>query len=254
MKKKRKPAPNVTLTPVAQSIADLIQSIANGSQRKFASLAGCSQPLISRIVNGQQQPGRELVSRIAKIDGVDGDALLAKLEEDSHASRADDFEVPVASCLLPSAPVDRLITGTLAVPASQYRSTLYAVPARACDPAFSDPSECLLPDDLIVMESSTQLLSQNVQLLHGQLCAVAINDDAGPAITLRRVRIGLSEDTKRRAIYVLGDQERGGRFAIQGRQQRLILLDGTEELESPDEREVALSDIVGLALSVTRKL
>lgn len=101
-------------------------------------------------------------------------ALLVSLNDSTELGIADEYAVPITTALIRSISTrDGLSTGTLAVPAVLYRSTVYAVPAWTCEPACSDPSERLRTDDLILIESSTKLLRQNLQMLDGKLCAIA---------------------------------------------------------------------------------
>jgi transcriptional regulator with XRE-family HTH domain len=239
--------------PIAQQIADLVESIGDGSQRTFATRVGCSQPVISRIVNGQQKPGRDLIARIAKLDGVDGQALLASLDEPMPYDITDDYLIPIATRLLRSAPEPhQLSASTLAVSRAVFRPTIYAVPARSCEPAFSDPSERLRADDLIVMDSSTEDLRLDVQMLHGKLCAV----DSADTITLRRVWVKYDPDLKKRAVYTCPDAKvevyRDQKYG--DKPLRSIQLDLPEDVlqaKFVDER-IDVSAIVGMAVQLIR--
>ena len=248
-----KPNSKNKLTPFAQQIVELIESVGGGSQRKFADVAGCSQSVISRIANDQQKPSPDLIERISRLDGVDGKALLASLDEPLPYDITDDYLIPIATRLLRSAPEPhQRSASTLAVSRTVFRPTIYAVPARACEPAFTDPSERLRADDLIVMESSTEGLPQDVQMLHGKLCAVASAD----AITLRRVWVRYDPSLDRRAIFTCPDakvddyreQKYGGKFL---RSIQLELPEDSPQEEFVDEA-IDVSAIVGMAVQLIR--
>lgn len=241
--------------PIARQIADLVESVGGGSQRAFAKMVGCSQPVISRIVNGQQPPSRELVERIAQLDGVDAEALLASLDDPLPHDLKKDFLVPIADSLLRSAPgADQPLSGAVAVSRTIFRSTLYAVRARTCEPAFGDPSERLRADDLILIDSSTEHLRQNLQRLNGKLCAI----DGGDTITLRRVWVMYDQVRGKWAVHTCADAKvkdyRDQRF--EGRRLRDIQFDYPEQ--APEEEfvdaEVDVAAVVGVAIQLIRSL
>lgn len=246
------------LTPAAQKIVELIETIGGGSQRKFAAMTGCSQSVLSRVANGQQEPGRELIERIAKLAGVDGKSLLDSRDQATHHDLTDDFLVPIVTSLLRSAPEpNQLSASTLAVSRAIYRPTLYAVPARACEPACSDPAERLRPDDLIVVESSTTRFRQNLMMLNGKLCAVIVNEEETETITLRRVWVEFDLHREKRAILTCPDAKVKKLFDKKYRKYpRFIQLDLPENPPESDyvDTEISVTAIVGIAVQVIRTL
>lgn len=260
-KSRRKPK----LSPVAQKIVDLIDSEAGGSQRRFASMVGCAQPVLSRIVNGRQEPGRDLVERIAKLDGVDRQSLLDCLGERADEDFFEECSIPIAPCLLRSCPPggsDQLTASTLAVSYSVHRPSLYAVQARMCEPAFSDPSERLRPDDLIVIESSTAQFRSNLMMLNGKLAVVVVNDETGETVTLRRVWVRFDAKRRRRVVCTCSDakvdnyleQKFGGKLL------RAIELDPPERIPAAEvltkfvNEEIDIAAIAGMAIQLIRNL
>jgi transcriptional regulator with XRE-family HTH domain len=253
------------LSAIAQRIADLIDTVGGGSQRAFAAKIKCSQPVLSRIVNGQQQPGRDLIERIAQLDGVDKESLLESLDDAHRADNTGELLIPVTQCLLPSFSANHrelATANTLAVPNSLYRPTLYAVPARMCEPAYSDPSERLRPDDLIVIESATERFQRNLSMLSGRLCAVLMRDDTGDSLTLRRVWVRFDSDLGSRQVITCSDAKVGAfRERKFGKKLlRSIQLDPPEQLpEAGDAAElidqpIDVSAITGLAVQLIRNL
>lgn len=244
------------LSPVAQKISDLIESVGGGSQRTFAGLVGCSQPVISRIVNGQQKPGRDLIERIDQLDGVDREAIMASLDEPIRFDITDDFLIPIVSSLLRSPPEpDQITASSLAVSHAIYRPTLYAVQASACEPAFDDPSEKLRPNDLIVIDSSTDRFQQNQQMLNGKLCAVI---DKGENITLRRVWIKFDDRQKKRVLFTCPDakvecylNQKFGEKLL-----RSIQLDPPEQVPEREfiDDKILVTSIVGIAVQIIRNV
>lgn len=260
--KLRKKAP---LSAIAHAVAELMNRIADGNQREFARMIGCAQPVISRIVNGKQQPSRELLERIGKLNGVDRDALIAALEltnqEEEDEEDISETQIPVAQCLLDGPPASRsshFTTSTVAVSPAVFRHSLYAVSAKACEPAFSDPSERFRGDDLIVIESLVDSLRKNLQGLNGKLCVVVIRGSDGDTITLRRVWLSFENQKNQWCVRTcpdsklnkLLDEKFGGKFL------REIELDLPESPPAAKyiAQPVGVSDIVGVAIQLIRTL
>ncbi len=123
---------NQKLSLAARKMRELVESVGGGSQRAFASQVGCSQPVISRILNGQQEPGKDLIEKIAGLKGVDG-AELKRAYEESLSGLGEDYQVPIASCLLDGSPLankEKLTPGSIAVSRTVYSPTVYAVRSR----------------------------------------------------------------------------------------------------------------------------
>jgi len=251
------------LSAAAQVISDLIESLADGNQRKFAGLVNCAQPVLSRIVNGQQQPGRDLMGRIAELEGVDKELLFASLE--TRTDDSDRCSIPIAQCLLESFPgqeEDLMTAYTLSVPLKVFRQTLYGVPARICEPAFSDLSERLRADDLIVIDAAVTRMRTNLAMLEGKLCVVQIQNKSGNSLTLRRVWVRFDQRSQDRRILTCADAnvEQYQVLKHEGKMLRSIQLDPPEELPRSHEaaklidQTIELSAIKGIAIQVIRNL
>lgn len=239
-----------------------MNTVAKGNQREFARLVGCAQPVVSRIVNGQQQPSRALLERIAKLEGVDRDDLMAKLEStNSEDALVCETQIPVAHCLLAGSPGSHsrhFTSSTVAVPLTVFRPSLYAVKAKSCEPAFGDPAERFRSDDLIVIESSVDALRKNLQGLNGKLCVVVVPGSDGDTITLRRVWLSFENQKNHWCLKTCPDSQLHKWLdeKIGGKHLRRI------ELESPESppasryiaQPVAVSDIVGVAIQLVRTL
>ena len=133
-KRKRKSVQNPQ-KELARELTRLIDTLGNGSQRQFAERVGCSQSVLSRVINGQSRPGPDLLDRIGRLPGVDTRKLRALAEAESRGGR--DEVVPLLDALQ-AGPVEHTSsTGHyLTIPVSISRPGMYAVRADACQPAI----------------------------------------------------------------------------------------------------------------------
>ena len=259
------------LSPSAKMVSELVRTLGGGSQRKFARLVGCAQPVISRIVRGEQQPGRDLLERIAKVKGVDRDALMATLVPSIEMGETANALVPVFDGLLngsPAAQQGRLTGETVAVAPLGFRPTLYAVRARACASVLNNEQERMLPNDLVIIESHMTYFRKDVQSLNRRLCVIDQCKTGVVSITLKRVWVRCSEDGEGGEIRTLAPSG----YPTQ-REKRAITLEepevlqsekvgtsdggGTAEVNPPDRGRsevVSFDDIVGVATQLIRKL
>jgi len=253
--------PKSTLSTSAQMVTELVERISSGNQRAFARAVGCSQPVLSRILNGRQQPGRELLERIAALPGVDRDELLATLKVDTTLDRAAETMVPVANSLLdgnPASRPDQLTARTIILSPDVYRPSLYAVSAKACEPAYSDALERMRADDLIIIESKVEGMRRNLQILNGKLCVIVVRGSKGNTITLRRVWVKFDAKQADWAVRTCPDAKvenfRSDKYG--NRLLRSIVIDLPEALPEPEyvDQVVDVNDIVGIAVQLVRHL
>jgi len=254
-------AKRTMLSSSAQMITELVERISSGNQRAFARAVGCSQPVLSRILNGKQEPGRELLERIAVLDGVDRAALLATLNADTAVNWAAETMVPIANSLLDGNPAgrrDQLTTRTIALSPDIYHPSVYAVPARMCEPAFSDARERMRADDLIVIDSKVEGMRRNLQILNGKLCVIVIRGPENNTITLRRVWVKFDAKQAGWAICTCPDAKvedfRSEKYG--DRLLRSIVIDLPETPPEPQyvDHVVDVNDIVGIAVQLVRHL
>ncbi len=253
MAKKRKPK----LSPIASKIAGLVNELADGNNSKFARLVGCTRPVISRVVRGEQEPGANLLKRIGAIKGVDSKELF-ELAQDKIRT-ADWTYIPIAMCLLPGKPNTNpslLTNKSVEVPAGIYTSSLYALPASECDSNF-DSLEGLQPSDLIVFETEVKSFKENLRGLSGKMCAIAEKGKGAKALTLQRVSCQMNS-SKRWHLSVDNTPKEPNR--------RLVDIHGTEganEDDSGDEtsgqpsvssEKIDLSQVRGFAVISIRYL
>ena len=264
----KKPTRMPRLSPSARMIADLVATVGGGSQREFARLVGCAQPVISRIVTGQQRPGKKLLERIAKVDGVDRKALMATLQPTLEMGELSNTMVPIAHGLLDGLPAERrerLTEHAVGVSPLVYRPTLYAVSAEACEPAFSDEAELMHKNDLLIFDADKDRLRKNIGELSGRLCAVSCHKAGISRTLLLRVCVWVGPDGKDWQITVAPGPPRfrGNRWSYSlvpplREKDVLFVLPGPERYRWTSESErpesIRVDDIVGVAVSMIRDL
>lgn len=249
------------LSPISKEIVGLVEQ--TGGQRAFAKAVGVSQPLISRIVNGLQEPGEDLLRAISKLPGVNQNSFW---ERASLLTRKEsDFSVPIAHALLPSSPSsnpDELTAENIAVSNTVYRHSVYAIRAKQCHPVFLDPSEALQADDLVVIESSVKKFSKNIRRLDGKLCCVIVESDGCQVITLRRVYAVYDTVTKTWSLKYSSEEKIAelveAKLSVKKHRKELrhISLDPPDSNpgENFTDTVIELDDISGVAIQLIRNL
>ncbi|MEO2034270.1 MAG: helix-turn-helix transcriptional regulator [Planctomycetaceae bacterium] len=268
----------IKLSPAAERIRTLIRDAADGSQRGFARMVGCSQTVISRIVNGQQEPGRKLLRKIAQLAEVDDpEELLALLDPKTQDDLRFANHLPVANRLLDAPPESRpaqLTAINLAVPADTHRRSRYAIEADKCFGDRELREHLMDPADLIVIEASPQLIRRNAAALSGRLCVIASFVDGCTQCTLCRPSFesgtlmvdSPSEDAGEvranehsgRVLDLVDplakpDNVAGKELAIASKKPADHGTVGKED-DTVGKKEVSIDQVVGLAISMTRTL
>ena len=249
------------LSRISKEIVGLVEQA--GGQRAFAKAAGVSQPLISRIVNGLQEPGEDLLIAISKLPGVDQETFWERAS--LSTSKETEFLVPIAHALLSSSPAssaDELTAETVAVSNSVYRHSLYAIRAKHCHPTFLDPSEGLQPEDLVVIDTSVEKFSKNIRRLDGKLCCVKTQAERYQAITLRRVYAVYEVGTKTWMLKYCSEEKITELIKAKqstkklGKELRSVLLDLPDSNPGDEftDNVIELDAISGVAIQLIRNL
>ena len=245
------------LSPICQKIAELVKSA--GGQQAFADSIGFSQSLVSRLVNGRQEPNADLVAAIGELPAVKSDELF---ELANLAALDDGTNVSIFHCLLEGEPDNHseLRTGeTIAVPSSLSRRSIYAVKGKVCKPAKFDPAECIQPEDVVIIETRVADL-HNVQRLDGKLCAIAVGSKRDRAITLRRVFTEFDARKKTTVLKFCSDARFDELVKMKrrskNREKRQINLDVPEDQQNEKyvDQVASREAIVGVAIQVIRHL
>lgn len=118
-----------TLSEVARRVEWVLKKVWNGSQKRMAADIGVSQPVVSHIVTGRQEPGRKFLAALAGNPLInsrwlmtgEGDPLITQTTEPGRRA------VYVARCLFEGLPEDHgdCLGDMLEVPIRCYRPSRY---------------------------------------------------------------------------------------------------------------------------------
>jgi hypothetical protein len=184
-----------TVSPTAERILMVMEKLAGGSQRRFATMVGCSQAAVSKIANGVA-PGRRLVQMVAELPSVNPRWLATGEGEPifGASSSSTGKGVPIARG---PAPGDFRLHG-------RFRSarqlslfdggseSVYAVPASSCMCNRALSRESIMPSDLLIIESDAGMWSNDVGSLEGKYVLV-LKDPRSVVEVRRAVRVSSGE-------------------------------------------------------------
>lgn len=152
----------------AALLKQIIDETTGGKQREFARKIGAAQPVISRVLAGKQDVSDGLVKRMQVLRGQVPDALLDSFAKGQEARNLSAYQVPMTKNLVsgvPNACTSSLLGREVEVPASLFRSNVYAIEAKNCLLEGRYESMNLLPADIIVIESITEEKSRLFELI-----------------------------------------------------------------------------------------
>jgi len=174
-------------------IAILLRDVWGGNQRKMAEDVGVTQPAISKVVRGDQPPGRRLLELVAADPKVNPDWVLRGVGGPTPAPAPEatggDWMVPVAGCILPSHPRRHaaLFTGARLPVATFYRSeSRYLLAVQRGDPVVRAEGERVAPGDHLLMEADRDIWLSNRMVLVGKLVALRLGGERGADYALGR--------------------------------------------------------------------
>jgi len=187
------PAPDLS-TPAGR-ITWLLVHLFDGNMRRMAEAVGVTHSIVSKIVGGQQVPGRRLMESIASHPKVnpgwlasgEGEPLLAA----RHPGPAECWEAPISQYLLPGPPAehDRLFAGTsFPLAGGFYRPTRYLYRVGGGDPIARADAEKVAPGDLLLLDAGAEIWRANRQVLANALVVLHVRGRGGLDYALARIR------------------------------------------------------------------
>ena len=166
----------------------VLEIIWSGNQREMARAVGISQSLISKVVTGQQPPGKRFMSALAKYPGINADWVM---HGTGHAVEFPQRgSLPVADGVLPGPPLEvpHLLSGSRHPVAAQYdRTSRYWLLLTDLSPVVRDQSHRLASNDLLLLETDTAW-TRRTDLVDGRLCGVRLQATHETEYHLGRVR------------------------------------------------------------------
>jgi hypothetical protein len=171
----------------ADRVRLLLDTHFEGNQSLMAERLPASQSLISKVVRGEQMPGRKLMEKLARVPGVSADWVLYGRGQPLLPPMKGTL--PVAVGVLPGSP-DRyphLLTGERhPVAESNEGASRYWLPVREHSPLVQVTAWGILPGDLLLMDSSSDCTAR-LDLVVGQLCGVRLDRQPGTTYEVGRV-------------------------------------------------------------------
>ena len=166
----------------------ILEVVWNGSQREMARAVGISQSLVSKVVNGQQPPGKRFMAALAKYPGINAEWIM---NGTGHAVQFPQRgSLPVAYGVLPAPPLEvpHLLSGSRHPVADQYdRNSRYWLLLTEQSPVVRDQSHRLAPNDLLLLETDSAW-TRRTDLVDGRLCGVRLKATHETEYHLGRVK------------------------------------------------------------------
>jgi transcriptional regulator with XRE-family HTH domain len=153
-----------------QRVEWVLNHLFSGRQRRLADALGMSQSLISRVVNGQQGAGADLLTALARLPGVNPTWVAEGVGEPLLPPTKGTL--PVAMGVLPGWPerYPELLTGDRHPVAEAYeRPSRYYLPVVAGSLLCSRSDLALLPGDLLLFDANRELWANNLPNCKGRL-------------------------------------------------------------------------------------
>ena len=162
---------------IGERVRTLLEVRWAGNQCEMVCAVRFSQGLISKVVNGQQAPGRRFLAALASQASVNADWLYRG--EGTPLALPEKGTLPIAQAILPGDPRDhaQLVTGRRHPVAEAFdRSTRYWLEVQTGSPALRESSYCMMVGDLLLIETDPPYL-QRLDLLEGRLLGVRVPRD-----------------------------------------------------------------------------
>ena len=241
-----------------------MKQVSGGNQSDFARKIGCSQSTINRVIKGGKEPGVELVTKICRLEGVDG-KLLQEIFNRSVPGAVDKFVIPIATTLLPGRPdsfTELLTKNSIEVSMGLYRPSVYAVEAIKCFSVFGVGKFEFHRNDLVFIDSAIERYTLSLNALNERLCVVRDGGKRG-VLSLQEVKVIFDDKDNQWKTIVAASEPKEIEADMRSvvaheRPARHIELSKTPE-EAPETKSkqiksIPLKHILGVAIQAVRNL
>jgi transcriptional regulator with XRE-family HTH domain len=202
------------LSPIADRIRLLIEELCHGSQRSLASLAGCSQAALSKILLGKQEPGKRVLEMIAGIPRVNPawlfDGVGSPLVDPPPVVPRFEASVPIVTGLVPGPLRDfKSYRSSRAIYVSETvaSESVYGVLASECVPAVRCPAEAMLDGDFLIIDSDKSRWQSNLGILDDRLVAIKTCVEGSETVELHRIRCTPCSDENIKWLHLQSTME-----------------------------------------------
>lgn len=236
----------------ANRVCHIIESLYSGNCSKLAAAIDCSPSLLTRIVKGEREPGRNLLEKIGHVPKVNRAWLLSGigepfLETTDHAELAG-VVLPIARILFDGEPAanEPCLSGDVSpVAAATYRPSRYYLRFDRIAGQLADELR-LVPGDLIMMDSAASCRKTIAHVL-GRVCIY--RDLPSNTLQLGFAEEDLSPEDSTYPIFVtrLDVQHNAAEAQHKKRSPRRSIR------EPLSWTNIGLNDVVAVALQLVRR-
>ena len=253
------------LATPSERLVYLLDKLWRGNRSAMAADCGCSQGAISHVATGRRQVGQRLLSLVAadsRVNGSwlltgEGQPLLTMTFADRQACR-----LLISEQLLPTLndQVRALLSGeSVDVAEGAASPTRYAFRIPAGHVVLTAEDAALRGGDLLVIETATETLVQQRELLDGRLVIVKSGGSTSSSLEIARTELAHGEGAApmhacslhRGVVFEFKTRSTAGPAEPQGRAVRFA--DGGGQTR-PDENPIRLTlkAIVGVVVLLMR--
>jgi hypothetical protein len=182
MSKKRKKNATPEHTSASDRVRRLLAEVWQGNQSALARDVACSQPLLSKIIHGKQEPGRSLLERIARHPGINPSWVLSG-EGQPLVELEDVHSLPVSFEVLAGPPLEyprRLQPERFPIPTALYRASRYWLRLRPDQPVAKLHYDGIRHGDLMLLETDRKVIQSEAiidEMASGIFAGIRLRQD-----------------------------------------------------------------------------
>jgi hypothetical protein len=187
MPRRLKPEELVRRRGESERVRFILNTCCGGNQSLLAERLPASQSLISKVVRGEQMPGRKLMEKLARLPGINPAWVLEGVGEPLLPPRKGTL--PIALGVLPGWPEHyphMLTGGRHTVAEADEGESRYWLRVQEHWPLVQVTAWGILPGDLLLMDSSPDWTARE-DMVMGRLCGVRLDRQSGTTFEIGRV-------------------------------------------------------------------